>query len=84
VEEQFFIHIGLDRIWGTPEGDIARTREDGKTSAVHFLRFTLSSEDKAAFGEASSSVMIGCEHHLYAHMAVLSPATLDELARDFE
>ena len=24
---------------GVPEGDIERTREDGKTSSVHFLRF---------------------------------------------
>jgi len=84
VEDHFFIQVGLDRSLGLPEGDIERTREDGKTSSVHFLRFPLSDEDKAAFGEASASVMIGCDHEHYAHMAVLSPATLGELAKDFD
>src|SRR3954454_24743383 len=37
VEETFFIQIGEARAPGVPEGDVERTRDDGKTSSVHFL-----------------------------------------------
>jgi hypothetical protein len=44
VDDQFFLQVGGARILGLPEGDIERTREDGKTSSVHFLRFPLTPE----------------------------------------
>jgi hypothetical protein len=65
------------------EGDIERTREDGKTSSVHFLHFPLTPAQKAAFHDAGVEVTIGCDHELYAHMAVLGPAVRAELAKDF-
>src|ERR1700742_1203692 len=36
VEDAFFVQVGADRARGVPEGDVERTREDGKTSSVHF------------------------------------------------
>src|SRR5579872_3002228 len=33
VEEHFFLQIDITRVFGVPEGDIERTRDDGKTSA---------------------------------------------------
>jgi Protein of unknown function (DUF3501) len=84
VENSFYLEVELDRIHAIPEGDIERTREDGKTSSVHFLRFPLRGQDKAAFGEAAASVILGCGHPEYAHMTVLSPATLAELENDFD
>ena len=83
VEERFFIQVGSERAAGVQEGDIERTREDGKTSSVHFLRFPLSETQKAAFSDPAVPVMVGCDHELYAHLAALSPATRAELARDF-
>ncbi len=82
VEDHFFIQVGSGRAPGRQEGDIERTREDGKTSAVHFLRFALTEEQKAAFLDPAVSVMIGCAHALYAHMAILGPAIRAELAGD--
>ena len=82
VEDHFFLQIGAERTPGLPEGDVERTREDGKTSSVHFMRFALTDAQKAAFGDPAVSVMIGCDHPRYAHLAMLSPATRDELARD--
>ncbi len=84
VEDHFFLEVSLDKVHAVPEGDIERTREDGKTSSVHFLRFPLEADEKSAFGEAAARIMIGCDHPNYAHMAVLSPATLAELASDFD
>ena len=83
VEDRLFIQVGDARIHARPEGDVERTREDGKTSAVHFLHFDLKPEHIAVFRNPTTTIMVGCDHESYAHMAVLSPATRAELARDF-
>jgi hypothetical protein len=83
VEDRFFVQIGAGRSPGVPEGDIERTRDDGKTSSVHFLRFSLTEAQKAAFQDPAASVMVGCDHPDYAHLAALSPASRAELSKDF-
>jgi hypothetical protein len=82
VEDHFFLQIGAERTPGTAEGDVQRTRDDGKTSSVHFLRFALDHGRIAAFRDAATQIMIGCDHPRYAHLAVLGPETRAELARD--
>jgi hypothetical protein len=82
VEDRFFLRIAGDRITAVQEGDIERTREDGKTSSVHFLHFPMTGAQKAAFRDAANEVLIGCDHELYAHMAVLTPTVRAELAKD--
>jgi hypothetical protein len=66
-----------------PEGDQERTRADGKTAAVHFLRFPLTPEQVAVFRDPATQILVGCDHERYSHLAGLSPATRAELARDF-
>ena len=83
VEDGFFIQVGAERVMGIAEGDIERTREDGKTSAVHFLHFPLTAQHVAVFRDPATQVMVGCDHEGYAHLAVLTPATRAELAHDF-
>jgi hypothetical protein len=83
VEDRLFLQLGAERVWGVPEGDIERTREDGKTAAVHFLHFRLKPEQIAVFRDPATSIMVGCDHERYSHLAGLSPATRAELARDF-
>jgi hypothetical protein len=83
VEDDFFLQIGADRVAGVPEGDIERTREDGKASSVHFLRFPLKAEHIARFRDPATSILVGCAHESYSHLAGLTPATRAELARDF-
>ncbi len=83
VEDLFFVQVGADRVLGLPEGDVERTREDGKTSSVHFLRFPLTSDQVARFRDPGTEIMIGCAHEAYSHLAGLTPATRAELARDF-
>lgn len=82
VEHHFQVRIGEERISGTPEGDIERSRDDGKTSSVHFLRFTFSPAQIAAF-RAQPSVMIACDDPRYPHLAELGTDVRAELARDF-
>jgi hypothetical protein len=83
VEDHFFIEVGAERSLGVPDGDEERTREDGKTSSVHFLRFPLTPAQIAQFRDPSVKVLLGCDHEAYSHMAALSPASRAELARDF-
>jgi hypothetical protein len=83
IEDTFFVQVGAERAMGVPEGDIERTREDGKTSSVHFLRFPLTAEQIARFRDPATQIMVGCSHEAYSHLAGLTPATRAELARDF-
>jgi hypothetical protein len=83
VEDAFFLQVGTDRAPGIPEGDVERTRDDGKTSSVHFLRFPLSGEQIARFRDPATQILVGCAHEAYSHLAGLTPATRAELAKDF-
>ncbi len=83
VEDHFFLQVSAERVRGVPEGDVERTREDGKTAAVHFLRFRLGPQQIAVFRDPGTTIMAGCDHEGYSHLAGLSPATRAELARDF-
>ena len=83
AEDCFFLQVGADRVAAEPEGDVERTREDGKTSSVHFLRFPLRPEHIAHFRDPATEILIGCSHERYSHLAGLSPATRAELSRDF-
>jgi hypothetical protein len=83
VEDTFFIQVGDEKAPGVPEGDVERTREDGKTSSVHFLRFPLTAMQIARFRDPATQILIGCGHEGYSHLAGLTPATRAELAKDF-
>ena len=82
VEDDFFVQFGTEKAKGVSEDDVERTREDGKTSSVHFLHFPLTPAQAAVLRDPTVQIMIGCDHPLYAHMATLSPATRAELAKD--
>ncbi|HUZ11440.1 MAG TPA: DUF3501 family protein [Caulobacteraceae bacterium] len=82
VEDCFFLQIGGERIGAVHEADVERTREDGKTSSVHFLHFPLSQAQIAALRRPDAEWVVGCDHPLYPHMAGLAAATRAELAKD--
>ena len=83
VENHAFIRIGADTIRGVPEGDQERTRDDGKASAVQFVRFAFTPAQIAAFRGGAGDVMVGFDHPNYGHLAVMPPAVRETLARDF-
>ncbi len=82
VERCMFLEIAGERAAAVPDGDEERTREDGKTSSVHFFHFPLTPAQIARFRDPATRILLGCDHEAYAHLAVLSPATRAELARD--
>jgi hypothetical protein len=81
VEEHFFLQIGEARIAAQSESEVERTR-DGKTSSVHFFRFPLTDGEAAALRDPGATVMVGCDHPRYGHLAVLTQETRMELAKD--
>jgi len=83
IEETVFLEIGKDVIHATPTEYDERTTPDGKTSSVHWLRFTLTREQIARFRGGSEKVILGISHKNYGHMAVLSAESRDALAKDF-
>jgi hypothetical protein len=82
VEDSVELRIGDSVVPARAETDVERTKDDGKTSSVHFLHFDLSDEQAARFRDPSITVVLGINHANYGHMAVMSPETRQSLARD--
>ena len=55
VEDRFFLRIGGETVRSEPEGDIERTREDGKASSVHFVRFPMTPAQAKALKDGAEA-----------------------------
>jgi hypothetical protein len=84
IEEKVYMDIGGSRINATPTDYEDRTTEEGKTSSVHWLRFSFSPEQIKAFREGTEQVVLGIAHDNYGHMAVVPLQSRQALAKDFE
>jgi len=84
VEFQIYLVVGGARIHAQQIGDDERTRADGKTSSVHFLRFAFPPEASAAFKKPGAEAVLEIAHPNYAHMARVPDPVRAELARDFD
>ena len=83
--------IGIEKVVWVQVADFARVnpianedleREtEAKTSAVHFLRFELTSE-MAAAAKAGAAIRMGVDHPNYQAELTLAPAVRDSLAAD--
>ena len=84
IEESVYLTIGQARIAAAPTDYADRTAEDGKTSSVHWVRFSFTPEQIGAFKRSSETVVLGVAHPNYGHMAVIAPEVRAELAKDFD
>jgi hypothetical protein len=83
IEESVYLQIGGDTIKATPTEYEDRTTAEGKTSAVHWLRFVFTSAEIARFKRGSEKIVLGVGHANYGHMAVVPEAVRCELVKDF-
>lgn len=83
IEDHVAIRLGDHRIKGLPDEEDERTNAAGKTSAVHFFHFRFTPDQIAAFRTAGTQVLLEISHPNYGHIAILSEAMREELARDF-
>lgn len=84
VEDTLILLVGETRVKGEPVGDEERTRADGKTSSVHFIRWNLPPEAIAAFKRPGTEVILEIAHPNYAHMARMPEPVRAALADDFD
>ena len=82
IEDRVFIQVeGQDRVHAIADEDLERENEE-KTSAVHFVRFELTTAMKNAL-KSGAQMMIGCDHPNYpAHLEELPQETLASLLQD--
>ncbi len=83
IEDAVFMEFLGERIVATPTEYEDRTTSEGKTSSVHWVRFVLKPAQIAKFKSAEGQVVIGIGHPNYGHMAVITPAVRQALAKDF-
>jgi hypothetical protein len=83
IEESTYIELGDERIPGAPTEYDDRTTPDGKTSSVHWVRFTFTPEQIAKFKNPAIPAVLGVAHAAYGHMAVIPADVRGELAKDF-
>lgn len=83
IEEKVFLEVGSDRIHATPTEYEDRTTHEGKTSSVHWVRFSITPEQIARFRRSGERVLVGINHPNYGHMAVMPDAVREEVAKDF-
>lgn len=83
IEDGVALEVDGEAIMARPETEVDRTTADGKTSAVHFLHFPFTPAQMERFHRPGARVIFTISHPAYAHMAVLPPAMMAALAKDF-
>jgi hypothetical protein len=84
IEHTMFIRFAGETVKGAAEDDQERTREDGKTSSVHFVHFPFTTEQIAKFRTPGTEVVVGFSHENYGHMALMPETVRAALAQDFD
>ena len=83
VEENVFIKIDNDVIYGKPEIDVDRTSAEGKASSVQFIHFEFDQNHISKFKGNNVSIELGIDHKEYSHSTKLSESTIKVLSSDF-
>ena len=83
VEENVFIKIDNDIIYGKPEIDVDRTSAEGKASSVQFIHFEFDQNQISKFKGNNVSIELGIDHKEYSHSTTLSESTIKALSSDF-
>lgn len=82
VENTIYMEVGDEVIFAEPESEIDRTNSEGKTSAVHFIRFTMNPNQQSLFKMGQLPVGVGIKHENYRHLAFMPENMRVELSRD--
>jgi hypothetical protein len=83
IEQMVQFRFGGHTITATPEDDQERTTKDGKTSAVHFLRWHFTKDQIALFSQANEDIILEITHPSYTYKQLLSEENRQVLMKDF-
>lgn len=81
------LHLCIDSQIKVPavvsgDDDVARTTPDGKTSAVHFLKFNFEDDGTIAAFKNAENVSLNCTHPRYTYESPLPPSLLNILKNE--
>ncbi len=83
IEHLVWVQVGAhDRAYAISNEDLERSNQE-KTSAVHFMRFELSAEMKAALA-GGETLTVGVEHDFYRHSTVVEEPCRSALLADLD
>ena len=81
IEDRMWVEVdGFERVFGIADEDLKRASEE-KTSAVHFLRFELDEQMRAAVHEGAAVIM-GIDHDAYRETTQVPENVRASLAAD--
>ena len=84
IENKIWIQAGDHaRVFPIADEDLERTSDDGKTSAVHFLRFELNDEMIRSL-QQGAVIRMGCDHAEYPQEIRLEAQQQQSLLRDLD
>jgi len=84
VEDTCTITLGGEAVRAVSESEVERTKEDGKTSSVHFFKFPLTEAQAAAFKDLKTPATLGFSHPHYGHMAAIPENVRRALIADLD
>ncbi|MGL4372049.1 MAG: DUF3501 family protein [Alphaproteobacteria bacterium] len=82
LEETVFLQMGGFSVQARSVDTEERTDPSGKTSSVHFLRFSFDTQAKLAFLKGSEPISLRIAHPCYTHQALLPKAVHEALCED--
>ena len=81
IETCVILHIENNTVIAQPEMDVERTTADGKTSAIHFLRFKIPVDLKNIF--CTNNIHLAIAHSYYTHQSTMPMEMKLSLMKDF-
>lgn len=82
ADSHVVLTVGGEAVPGVPDDPEGRTKDDGKISSVHFLRFRLTASAADAFRKPGTQVTLGITHPAYGHIALMPETVRAALAAD--
>ena len=82
IERRVWMRAGGERVFAVADEDLDRATEE-KTSSVHFLRFEVSGDMRAALGQGAA-MQFGIDHDRYRHEYTPAPASRAALLADLD
>jgi len=83
IENCIEINIDGSLVLGVPEQETERTRNDGKTSAVHFMHFSFTKDDIKLFKDIDRKTVLSFTHENYSFTEEIGIEMKKSLINDF-
>lgn len=83
IEETLLLRFDGHSLRAQPEHDTERTTAEGKTSAIHFIRWIFTREQIRDFSEMNQDIIIESTHPQYTYKTVMPESIRQALAADF-